>query len=113
MPDKRAAMVSDVLTNYLERRKLRPRMQQASVIHDWEALVGVELARVTQPDSVDRDGTLRVRVQSAAWLQELQLMTPTIIAELAAQNRNIKRIWWILGTLTGDSGEAHGRQRRR
>ena len=100
MHDNKAPMIGEILTGYLERRKLQPRLQQASVINDWEELVGQQLAKVTEPDSVDREGTLRVRVQSAAWLQELQLMSPTIIKELARKGKRIKRIWWTLGTMS-------------
>ena len=99
MRDNKAPMIGEILTGYLERRKLQPRLQQASVINDWKELVGQQLAKVTEPDSVDREGTLRVRVQSAAWLQELQLMSPTIIKELGRKGRGIKRIWWTLGTM--------------
>jgi len=111
LSDNRTPLVREVLTSYLDRHNLKARVQQASVIGDWEKLVGVQLARVTEPDSVDRDGMLRVRVQSAAWLQELQLMSPTIIAELARQGRTIKRIWWSLGPI--GNAENHARDARR
>ena len=111
MSDNRALPVRDVLTSYLDRHNLQARVQQASVINDWEKLVGAQLASVTEPDSIDRDGTLRVRVQSAAWLQELQLMSPTIIAELSKQGRTIKRIWWSLGPI--GNAEEHTRGARR
>ncbi len=112
MSDNRARppLVREVLTGYLDRHNLQARVQQASVINDWEKLIGVQLASVTEPDSIDRDGTLRVRVQSAAWLQELQLMSPTIIAELARQGRTIKRIWWSLGPI--GNAEKHTRGAR-
>jgi hypothetical protein len=42
---------------------------------------------------VTRDGTLFVRVKTAPWMQELQLMTPEIIRKLGAE-RGIKRIVW-------------------
>ena len=106
MRDKKAPMIGEILTGYLERRKLKQRLQQASVINDWQELVGQQLAKVTEPDSVDREGTLRVRVQSAAWLQELQLMSPTIIKEFARKGKGIKRIWWTLGTMSATQNSA-------
>ncbi len=120
MSDNRAPppLVREVLTSYLDRHNLQARVQQASVINDWEKLIGVQLASVTEPDSIDRDGTLRVRVQSAAWLQELQLMSPTIISELARQGQTIQRIWWSLGPIGNAEKHARGarggvRERRR
>jgi predicted nucleic acid-binding Zn ribbon protein len=43
---------------------------------------------------VTRDGTLFVAVGSAAWAQELQLMSPTILAALGRRGKRIKRIVW-------------------
>ena len=43
---------------------------------------------------VTKDGTLFVLVASAAWMQELQLMTPTVLARLGERSKAIKRIIW-------------------
>ena len=50
------------------------------------------------PESVTQDGTLFVRVKSAAWRQELSLMTPDIMAKLNAGRKGgrIERIRWIV-----------------
>ena len=108
MRNKGTRPVSEVLDDYFGRHGLIRRVQQASVVNDWERLVGPLVAKVTAPQSVDRDGTLRVRVQSPAWMQELQLMSPTIIRELAQQGRRIKRIRWMLGTVGEQSVTAGG-----
>lgn len=93
MSDKRAAHVGDVLRRYLKRSGLSERLAQARVIADWATLVGPTVAAVTTPEAVTRDGTLFVRVKTAPWMQELQLMTPEIIRKLGAE-RGIKRIVW-------------------
>lgn len=97
MRDKPAARVGEAIAGYLARAGLKQRVDEASVVSDWAELVGPQLARVTVPDAVTRDGTLFVAVSSAAWMQELQLLTPTVLAQLAKRGRRIKRIIWRAG----------------
>lgn len=97
MSNKGQRTVGDTLKEYFGRRGLVRRIRDAGVVNEWAGLVGEQVARVTEPDSVDRNGTLRVRVRSAAWMQELQLMSPTIIRELAKKGSRVKRIHWMLG----------------
>ncbi len=86
--------IAEAMKGYLARSGLRDRLEQSGVIEEWPRLVGPQIARVTTPDSVARDGTLFVRVASAAWMQELQLMTPTVLARLGERSKTIKRIVW-------------------
>ena len=53
-------------------------------MNEWAVLVGPQIAAVTEPESVTADGVLRVRVATAAWANELSLMTPRILARLNA-----------------------------
>ena len=99
MSSKGTRTIGESLTDYFGRHGLVRRISQASIINDWAELVGDQVASVSEPDSVDKAGTLRVRVESAAWLQELQLMSPTIIKGLAVKGRRIKRIHWMLGVV--------------
>jgi predicted nucleic acid-binding Zn ribbon protein len=70
-------------------------MQEASVVPEWPELVGEKIAEVTTPREVRRDGTLVVSVKTSAWMQELQLMEPTIRQQLLKRGKKIKRIvWW-------------------
>lgn len=93
----KGATLGDVLDEYLNRQGMKERVEQAKIVLDWKDLVGPKLAAVCQPVMVDRSGTLWVRVQSSAWMQELQLMSPTIIRELARRGRRIKQIRWAGG----------------
>jgi predicted nucleic acid-binding Zn ribbon protein len=90
----RATKLGDAIAAYVERSGLKRRLEEASVIPDWAALVGPQIAEVTKPLAVTRDGTLFVAVGSAAWAQELQLMSPTILAALGRRGKRIKRIVW-------------------
>jgi predicted nucleic acid-binding Zn ribbon protein len=92
--------LSDALTSYFKQAGLTKRVQQAGIIEEWAALVGPQIARVTEPDSITPDGVLRVRVATAAWANELSLMSPRILARLnAGRSGRVKQIRWVPGPL--------------
>ena len=90
--------VAEALRGYLARSGLAKRLGQAQVIPEWPDLVGPEIAAVSSPESVSPDGTLFVRVATSAWMNELQLMTPEIMARINAGRGpgRIKTIRWLL-----------------
>jgi predicted nucleic acid-binding Zn ribbon protein len=84
--------IAEAMKGYLSRSGLRERLEQTGVIDEWARLVGAQIARVASPERVSQDGTLFVKVSSAAWMQELQLMTPTVLAKLREKTKAIKQI---------------------
>ena len=86
--------IAEAMKGYLSRSGLRERLEQTDVIEAWPRLVGPQIAKVATPQSIARDGTLFVRVATAAWMQELQLMTPIVLARLGERSKAIKRIIW-------------------
>lgn len=97
MPDSKPVVeIGDALRQYLRRAGLKSRLDQASAVDDWAAVVGPQIARVTSADGVSPDGMLRVRVASSAWMQELQLQSPEILRKLGARGKKIRRIMWTL-----------------
>jgi predicted nucleic acid-binding Zn ribbon protein len=93
-PGRPIAPLREALEAYLKRAGIARRLEQASVIPEWRALVGPQIAAVTTPKLVTRDGTLIVDVASSAWIQELQLMSPTILKRLGEHRKKIARIVW-------------------
>jgi predicted nucleic acid-binding Zn ribbon protein len=92
--------LSDALTSYFKQAGLTKRVQQAGIIEEWAELVGPQIARVTEPDSITPDGMLRVRVATAAWANELSLMSPRILARLnAGRSGRVKLIRWVPGPI--------------
>ena len=91
--------ISEVLRGFLGRHGLGERLAQADVVLAWPELVGARIAAHALAESVTQDGTLFVRVASAAWRQELSLMTPDIMARLNAGRTTgrIERIRWVQG----------------
>ncbi len=98
--DKKAkpTRLGEALQAYLKKAGLVRRIGQVRVLEDWAELVGPQIARVTQPESVGADGQLRVRVATAAWASELQLMTPQILAKVNRDRAGrITGIRWMAG----------------
>jgi len=92
--------VGEVLEGYLARAGLAQRLKQAQVVPEWPRLVGPQIAAVTSPESVTPDGTLFVRVATSGWMNELQLMTPQIMARVNAGRGpgRIRTIRWLLSS---------------
>ncbi|MGH7699065.1 MAG: DUF721 domain-containing protein [Gemmatimonadales bacterium] len=90
--------LGEALEGYLASTGLGRRLAQAGVIPDWPRLVGPQIAAVTAPESVSPDGTMFVRVATSAWMTELQLMMPEIMARINAGRGagRIKTIRWLL-----------------
>jgi len=86
--------IGEALEHYLQRHGIKRRLEQATIVPEWADLVGANIAEVTTPREVRRDGTLVVSVKSAAWMQELQLMEPQIRKQLEMHGKKIKRILW-------------------
>jgi predicted nucleic acid-binding Zn ribbon protein len=94
------ARLADALASYLKQSGFAKRLQQAGIIESWAELVGPQIAAVTAPESVTPDGVLRVRVATAAWANELSLMSPRILARLnAGRQGRVKEIRWVPGPI--------------
>ncbi len=96
-------LIGSVVASVLRASGVGDRVEQAAVMAQWPELVGERIAKVAEPELVTPDGVLFVRVRSAAWRQELSLMTPSIIARLNAGRTagRIEGIRWMLGAARG------------
>ena len=79
---KKPTALSDVLAGVLRDRGIAERVEQARLIPEWPSLVGPQIAAVTEPTSIAADGTMFVRVTTNAWMNELSLMEPDLLAAL-------------------------------
>lgn len=88
--------LGDVVKAVLATSGISDRIAQASVIPEWRALVGPQIADVTEPLSVTQQGTLFVAVKTNAWMTELSLLEPQLLKRLNAKvgRLPIKRIRW-------------------
>ena len=96
-PKKRKPQkLGDVMTGMLSKSGIADRVAQAAVIPNWPALVGPQIARVTEPMSVTPQGTLFVAVTTNAWMTELSLMEPELLRRLNERTGRLKirKIRW-------------------
>jgi predicted nucleic acid-binding Zn ribbon protein len=96
--EAKPAPLAEALQGYLRTAGLARRIGRAGVLEEWAELVGPQIAAVTTPESVTAEGVLRVRVSTAAWANELSLMTPQILGRVnAGRTGRIVGIRWLAG----------------
>ena len=90
--------ISEALASFLTESGLAERVEQATIIPEWASLVGEQIAAVTEPLSISRDGTLFVAVRTNAWMTELSLMEPQLLRALNAKagRERVRTIHWQL-----------------
>jgi predicted nucleic acid-binding Zn ribbon protein len=95
---RKPKVLGDVMKDVLTRAGVADRIAQAAVIPDWLKLVGPQIARVTEPLSITRQGTLFVAVSTNAWMTELSLMEPELLRRLNQKTGRlpIRKIRWQL-----------------
>ena len=95
---KPLSTLADVLAGVLAQSGVAARIEQAGIIPEWSALVGVQIAGVTEPQSIAADGTMFVSVTTNAWMNELSLMEPELLRALNAKEGRapVRRIRWLL-----------------
>ena len=97
---RRPSTLADALASYLRRSGFAKRIQQAGVIEAWPELVGLQIAAVTAPGIRHPGRGAEVRVATAAWANELSLMTPRILARVNdGRQGRVKEIRWVPGPL--------------
>ena len=91
-------LVRDLLANILNRKGLSAKLEAASVLTEWESLVGPQIAAVTQPQRVS-EGVLFVAVANSPWMMELNLMKADLLRRLNAGKGEwrIKQIVFVMG----------------
>jgi predicted nucleic acid-binding Zn ribbon protein len=97
-PHKKPEKMSDVLASFMSTTKEGGRVDQARVVPEWPALVGAQIAAVTEPIMITRDGTLFVSVKSSSWMNELSLMEPQLLIAINADRKagKVAKIHWRL-----------------
>lgn len=69
------------IANALAFHGLSDRVRAERLITEWTELVGPKIAQRTRPDGIS-ERTLWIEVATSAWLQELNLLRPQLLANL-------------------------------
>ena len=103
-------VVADVLAAAVPQ--IAERLPEYRIRTAWRSLVGVDIARRTQPMSLSK-GCLHVVVDNSPWLHELTLRAAELTERLHAHFEAVRSIRFTLGTLQAEpSPPAERRQRR-
>lgn len=84
MRAKRTERIVDVTQRILERADPKGKRHGARVVDAWNQAAGPEIAKHTHGAAL-RDGTLIVYVDSAAWANELVLMTDRFLSVIRSE----------------------------
>ena len=92
----RPQLVGRILADYLKESAVGPRVAQARIIPEWSNLVGSQIAAVTEPLRIASDGTLFVAVATNAWMNELSLLEPQVLAAINRDSTRppVRKIRW-------------------
>ena len=82
----RPETIGSLVGSVLSGMGIAEKVERATVIADWEQLVGPHIARVSRPVRI-REETLFVEVESAAWRMELSMLRPSLMRKLNAGRR--------------------------
>jgi hypothetical protein len=95
---QQAARAGDLIEKLFKGMGLDDRMQQYRSLIVWEEVVGPQISARTRPVKL-RENVLEVNVDQPAWMQQLQLMKPKILASLNSQlgKGTIKDLYLKLG----------------
>lgn len=81
MRNREIKTLGTVIDQLVDTHNLRGRLDEQRVLGLWAAVVGRQIAGVTQPISI-RLGVLSVEVKSSSWRQELTYKKESIIQQL-------------------------------
>jgi predicted nucleic acid-binding Zn ribbon protein len=83
MAPRSFARIGDVLPAVLRDLGLQTRFKERQVVDTWASVVGPELAQRSRALRCE-NGTLVVRVDHGAWMQELHFLEKDLLARLRA-----------------------------
>lgn len=92
--------VADLLLDTVP--ELRDRLLERRLRQSWASLVGPDVARRSQPQTLT-GGCLEIRVDNSPWLHELTLRSAELTARLQDRHRAIRSVRFVLGPLAEEA----------
>jgi len=104
---KRPTPVADLIEAVFAGKPVQKRLREMRIWQVWEEAVGQQIAAKAMPAAF-RDGTLTVRVSGSAWMQQLTMMKPQIIANLneAAGEPLVRELFFKQGAIASKLPES-------
>ena len=101
--------VGDLVTRFLDRSGLAPKVEAATIVTEWTEKVGPQISAVTEALRVN-EGTLFVAVATSAWMMELNLMKGELMRRINAGKGEgrIKQLVFVMGERMGNGERGTG-----
>lgn len=101
---RRPDRLGDVMSELVERRRWRDRLEGAGIFRVWEDVVGEDLASRCEPVKLV-GGRLVVRAENPAWATQVRYLTATILerANEVLRPGLVQRVDVVVGDLRGDA----------
>ncbi len=101
---RRPDRLGDVMSELVERRHWRDRLEGAGIFRVWEDVVGEDLAGRCEPVKLV-GGRLVVRAENPAWATQVRYLTTTIMerANEALRPGLVQRVDVVVGDLRRDA----------
>ncbi|MCC6955038.1 MAG: DUF721 domain-containing protein [Deltaproteobacteria bacterium] len=98
-PKQIGDILDSALQHGLRHTGIGARRNDFDVFRNWKAIVGEEVAGVTEPEKLQRRTTLVVRVFDSAWLQELALQKEALLEKIrvASPDSTINELRFLSG----------------
>ena len=96
-----ASRAGELVNTLLDGWGLSERLGQYRALVIWDDVVGPQIAARTRPERI-RDGVLEVCVDQPAWMQQLQLLKPQLLARLNERlgDGSLREIYLKRGTVS-------------
>jgi predicted nucleic acid-binding Zn ribbon protein len=93
--------LGEILASVLHDQGLDAKLRRHRVVVYWEEFAGREIAARSRATALDEAGTLHVEVDSAVWMQELQMLKDRLKAEINRRlgSEEVRSIRLRLGSL--------------
>lgn len=101
---RRPDRIGDVMSELVERRRWRDRLEGAGIFRVWEDVVGADLAQRCEPVKLV-GGRLVIRAENPAWATQVRYLTTTIVerANEVLRPGLVDRVDVVVGDLRGDT----------
>ncbi len=95
---KRIDKIDRVLRKTIRKMDLESKLEGYRIWTLWDEIVGEQIAGRAQPDRL-RNRILFIRVSSSTWMQQLQILKPTLLEKIhqTVKGGVIKDIRFLLG----------------
>lgn len=73
--------ITEVINKWFESKNLGQKRRDFNAFHNWDQIVGKDIAKNTEPVKFYKD-VLVIKVSNSVWTQELQYLKPNLLEKI-------------------------------